>query len=290
MRRAMLWLLLSCLLIPTAAAADTVINGVGLIDFMHKPNFKVGDWVRYRLQGKTDKGQPIDQRVTLLIAGEERFWGDDCFWVETSTQDVGKPAVIAIASLLSYSVFTDSLPQVRMKMYVRKQITDVNEEGQGVEFLVRQGINALRDRATHGAQIPWSVDSLGSDTVSTPAGFYACDKLRYREGIAETADRTDSTVRTEYLEARTVYMNHKIPITHIAREETETTAKRTEWAVGHSDAPSAPALIARAFGDARLEAYGTGMTASLVPENVRRSIREQEMAASRPATRRRGKR
>jgi hypothetical protein len=74
-------------LLPTGlnAAAVKQVNGIGLVDYRRKPDFKVGDWVRYHITGTNMTGDKDDYLVTVLIAGEESFWGEDGFWVETWT-------------------------------------------------------------------------------------------------------------------------------------------------------------------------------------------------------------
>jgi hypothetical protein len=54
----MRWLgpvLCAAALLPTGLNAASVkeVNGIGLIDYRRKPDFKVGDWVRYRITGRT---------------------------------------------------------------------------------------------------------------------------------------------------------------------------------------------------------------------------------------------
>ena len=80
--------LLALLPLQPRAAQQKVelVNGIGLIDYSQKPHFKVGDWVRYHVTGSSETGMHDDYEVTVLIGGEERFWGEDCFWVETWTE------------------------------------------------------------------------------------------------------------------------------------------------------------------------------------------------------------
>jgi hypothetical protein len=60
----------------TRAETITVMNGIGLVDYRHKPDFKIGDWVRYHMKSHSELGASDDYELTLLVAGEEDFWGD----------------------------------------------------------------------------------------------------------------------------------------------------------------------------------------------------------------------
>src|SRR5439155_10237578 len=123
MRRAIALLIpiLCAALVPLAAhgrsRAKAIMNAVGLIDYSSKPAFKPGDWVRYHVVGANNQGDTDDYYVTILIAGEERFWGEDCFWVETRTLAAGSTAPVVVATLMSYSAFDDSLGLLHMKYF-----------------------------------------------------------------------------------------------------------------------------------------------------------------------------
>ena len=107
MRRAMtLLILFTCAAMAFSAPpsrgakAHPIMNAIGLIDYSTKPTFKPGDWVRYHVVGSNNEGDRDDYYVTVLIAGEEKFWGEDCFWIETRTQAAGTTAPMAIVTLM----------------------------------------------------------------------------------------------------------------------------------------------------------------------------------------------
>ena len=125
------WNVLALLSASAAFAASqsvNFINGVGLIDYTSHPVLKPGAWVKYHVTGASQMGSKDDYDVTVLIPGEERFWGEDCFWVETWTEQKGKPPM-AVATLISYDVFTDSLPTIRSQYYLRKSIDGMTPDG-----------------------------------------------------------------------------------------------------------------------------------------------------------------
>ena len=296
MRRAMVFLtFLACTAtlgdIPDlrAAKARPVMNGIGLINYARtRPEFTPGDWVKYRVTGSNSEGDQDDYFVTVFIAGEERFWGEDCFWVETRTQMAGAKSDMAVATLMSFSIFGDSLAIPRMKLFMRKTITDVNEDGTPREDLTKRPPITLRNRKPPGEKTAWTVDTVGVDTVNTPRGLYTCKMVKMEEGIAASSDRGDSSTRTEVRDTRTVYYAEGIPITAFAREHIVNTVHRKTWLIGRSSEGEMK-LIARSEGNARLIDWGSGMTSVLVPQKFQKTLRAQDAATS-TASRPKGKR
>src|SRR5205823_4498459 len=85
------------------------IDGVGMLDYSTgRSEFKLGNWAKYHVTAKSDLGVVDDYTVTVLIAGEEHWWGEDCFWVETWTDAAGQ-SPRSTATLMSYAIFDDSL-------------------------------------------------------------------------------------------------------------------------------------------------------------------------------------
>src|SRR5437899_2596159 len=77
-----------------------VMDGAGLVDFMRPPTFPVGAWVKYRTVSTSERGLKDDYTMTILIGGEEVWWGEPCFWVETRTLKAGDHERVT-ASLIS---------------------------------------------------------------------------------------------------------------------------------------------------------------------------------------------
>jgi len=256
-------------------AGQPVVNAIGLIDYSRKPTFKPGDWVKYRVTGSSSSGDLTDYIVTVIIGGEERFWGEDGFWVETHTQPTGSEAASGIATLMSYDIFTDSLAVPRMKLYMRKTVTETSEEGEPIQILLKQPPLSIKNRKPSSEHIAWDIDTLGADTVSTPAGSYKATRVKMEEGVAATADRGDSTLRTEVRDIRVTYYAPGVPVTGVARERIENNVKRKAWPIGRSTAGEL-LLVSKAEGDARLLEYGHGgIEAELVPKQFRKTIKEQ---------------
>jgi hypothetical protein len=275
-------LLLALLPIGPRAAEQRVdlVNGVGLIDYSHRQHFKPGSWVKYRVRGSSEGGMTDDYGVTILIAGNETFWGEECFWVETLTEPKDKPPR-AIATLMSYSIFDDSLPVQRMPLYTRKVISELDGDGNPVENVTKRPASAFKSREPTKEKLTVTFDTLGVDTVVTPFATYNCRKVVIRQGVGANADVGDSTLRTEERENRTVYLSDKIPITGLAREDVETLMQRRAWKIGKSqDAPMR--VMDHATGSARVTGFGAGLEPMLVPAQFRANPPERGAGSSGP--------
>src|SRR2546428_11226844 len=119
-------LILACSLLLLQIASDVWpqgsvprLSGIGYLDYRGKPRFKVGDWVKYHFSSKSDGGGTEDHDMTILVAGEEKFWGDDCFWLETWAG--GRTlAPQSTAILMSSSTFRGSARLQRLQGYPRQ--------------------------------------------------------------------------------------------------------------------------------------------------------------------------
>jgi hypothetical protein len=262
-----------------------IVNGVGLLDYTRKPDFKVGDWVRYHITARSALGAHDDYMITLLIAGEENLWGEDCFWVETWTEPVDR-APLAIATLMSFAIYDDSLAFPRMQLYQRKTISDIDEHGIPVQVLSRRSGKSLKSRSPIDTQIAWSVDTLGADTVMVPSGTFQCKKVKIRQGKGAQTDVRDSTVYTEVHDERTDFLAREIPLTSLAREDIDYWFSRRTWQIGHSLESAPLQLIERSTGQARLVGYGHGLKARLLLPEMQKSIRGSQAAAGTAPARR----
>ena len=229
------------------------INGIGIVDYSHKPTFKVGDWVRYRMTGESQMGMRDDYELTLVIAGEEEWWGEECFWVETWTDAKGRPPETA-ATLMSYAIFEDSAAIQHLQSYQRKSISGIDMNGQPIEEVTRPAASALKTRTAYQRPLMWDVDTLEADTVQTPAGLFHARKISIKQGTGVTTNMPDSTLYTEVRENRLTWFSLDVPITHIAREDVENTIARRAWMLGRSAEGSPLRMKERGMGSARLVA------------------------------------
>ena len=285
-----LGLLLAPLTVHAAAQRVNMINGIGLLDYSRKPDLKVGQWIKYHMTGSSELGMHDDYTVTILIAGEETFWGERGFWVETWTEGKDE-APVAVATLMSYGIFSDSLPIPHLQLYSRKMITNLSEDGSPVEVISKRNAGSLKGRSEVADKVVWHVDSVGTETIKVPRGTYACKKVSFKQGIGSTADVGDSTIRTEVHEDRMVYMSPQVPMTGLVREDVSNLIQRRVWKAGNSQ--NAPLrTMEHATGTAELIEWGMGLTPQLVPAKYRRKVAERETPAktapARTASRRRG--
>ncbi len=267
---------------PTRASESGLdrINGIGLIDFGVKPTFKVGDWARYQMSAHSELGVADEYTVTVLIAGEEAWWGEDCFWIETITHSEGG-GTQAVASLMSYDVFQDSLALPHMQLYVRKLINSMDENGNPIQVVYKRPASTLKMRETPISQFRLQVDTLGHESITVPKGAYDCLKLQFLQGRGQTGAKGDSTDYSELRETRTTFMSLKVPITHIVREDIEQSFTRKAWKVGYSKDATPTLTMDRTKGSAQLVDCGSGMVSGTVPERLRKSIAEQRAGAAR---------
>jgi hypothetical protein len=267
------------------AQQGTTLDAVGTLDYAHgRSIIKPGSWVRYHMIARSELGVTDDYTVTVLIAGEEEWWGEDCFWVETWTQRGSGPEEAA-ATLMSYAIFDDSLAVPHLLLYQRKRITEVDEYGRPVEQTMRRGSASVKSRTPPDLGLTRLVDTLGTDTLKTVKGELACLKVRTQQGYSSTAQSADSSQYTETRDVRLAHMSPQVPVTGNAGEDLDYSIARRTWLTGRSQESSPLRIMDRSKGTLELVGFGTsGVEPKLVPVGFRRSLVEQRAAAT-PARR-----
>jgi hypothetical protein len=177
------------LALPLIALADNdrgTVDAIGMLNYHHHGRLRVGDWVRYHVHGKSERGMTTDYTMTMVVGGEELWWGEPCFWIETQLSYFGQEPSFA-ASLLSYAVFEDSLPAVRFTRYIRKYIDELDASGKPAQQLFRRAPYELTQRGWEEYQGPVKRDTAGVEKVVVPKGTF--DALRenrhYRTFVTE---------------------------------------------------------------------------------------------------------
>lgn len=287
MRRAtsiLLLLALAAPLLPRAHAEGVhqqarVINAIGLVDYYREPAFQPGDWVRYHMTGSSELGAKDDYEIIITIAGEEEFWGEECFWIETISLE-NDIEVVSVASLMSYAVFDDPRAVTKMRTYVRKQITTMTETGEPLQEIMRRPTSTVRVREPQETRLDYYIDSLGTETVEVEKGRFTCEKILFKQAAGASIDFADSSRYDEVRENRTIYRTTRIPITSILIEEIENIVARKTWALGQSS--DAPMITRdRALGRAVAIDWGTGRKSKIIPEFLQKPLAEQRAEARR---------
>jgi len=248
------------------------VSAVSYVDCRGKPRFKVGDWVKYHFKSQSDDGTKQEYDMVLLISGEEVFWGDPCFWVETQVSYGKEKPSASDSKLMSYSMFGDTLWEQRIAVYQRKS-AGLAEDGSIRQELLHR---SLAKRRT-GRMAPVTtvlVDTLAKkEPVEVPKGTFATTKVRLKAGIGTTEDIGDSTRRTENWDMRTRYLSSQVPITSIVKEVTEQWIVWKTWKVGKSE-DAVQFYPARGTATIELVAYGNGppITPQLTPLYARKPL------------------
>lgn len=288
MRRAVTLSVLAALLVLSAPGfADepvkvSEINGIGLMDYSRAPTFKVGDWVRYHLSSHSEMGMSDDYTVTVLVAGEEYWWGEDCFWLETWTEFPHRPAK-AIATLMSYDIFKDPEALPNFQLYMRKTIQGLDEKGNPIQELFKRPQASIQTRTTMAQNIKWSVDTLGDERVVVPKGTYDCKKVVIQQGTGATGSTADSSMYSEVREKRTSFYTHAVPMTSIAEEIIDYSIQRKTWKIGHSSEATPMLTIERSLGTAKLVDFGHGKSARLLPPSMRITLAQSKARQAKQA-------
>jgi hypothetical protein len=263
-----------------------LLDAIGTLDYSHgHAPIRVGSWVKYHMSAKSELGVTDDYTVTVLIAGEEEWWGEDCFWVETWTQRAGEPSETVAATLMSYAILDDSLAVRHVLIYQRKRVAELDAEGKPVQQTMRRGDSAVKSRTPPDPGLTLKVDTLGTETLKTALGDFACLKVRTEQGVSSTAQSADSSQYTEIRDVRVAFRNAGVPVTGVAREELDYSIMRRTWLTGRSQESTPMRTMDRSRGTLELVAFGTGgLEAKYVPQEFRRPLAEQRArpAASKP--------
>jgi hypothetical protein len=250
-----------------------IIDGAGMVNYMTRPTFKVGDWVKYHTTSTSEQGFKDDYTVTILIGGEEVWWGEPCFWVETRTQKAGDHERYT-ASLVSYAAFGDTMANNHIMWFIRKTINGVKNNNEPDIALYTRGKNEiqLRRAVWEKDDNPPLVDSVGTEKVTVAAGSFDTHKVRRRYRNAETADQGDSSIYYRRQLDRTFFVTPKVPITNLARVDVDDHQEGKTWLAGKSDKGPLKTLE-RARGTTELIEMGSsGLPALLVPVALRKPI------------------
>ena len=258
----------------TALAQSQQIDAASKVYYQAPPNFGIGSWVKYRTSAKSLQGHVTDYTVTMLIAGEELWWGEPCFWLETVVE-AGEERAEA-ASLISYEAFQDSMASDNFQWFIRKYIERLVDGKPAYMLYTRNSQDFKRHLREADENAPrTSRESLGRDTLTTAMGHFQANKVLRRWSRGQVTLEGDSTVSYRRTENSTLYFADEIPITHLAREDIDNLQEGKSWLSGQVNRDPMK-VLERATGSMVLLGFGKGgVEPVLGPAQFRRPWREQ---------------
>jgi hypothetical protein len=252
----------------------TALDGIAMIDLSGKANLKVGSWVAYHTVSDSYLGYHEDYKVLLLIAAEEEFWGERCFWLETWTMERGD--TVCTASLVSNAALGDTASARNPAWFERKSVRSIGDDGLPEELIPTRPSNQFRvPQASRGHRPDEaegikerSLDTLAVDTCRTPIGSFRGPGVREITTLVQEVMRGDSTVHYTRDEERIRRLDSRIPITRLARETIHDVQKNRIWLTGQSG-QSTTRVLEEARGLTMITGYGDHGVAPRVVSLIR---------------------
>ena len=256
------FIVLALLAGPSAGPATARVSAVGLLDYSKK-NFKMGDWVRYKVEVSNSHGNEDVNLQEVRIVGEETYRGERCFWVETWYGPDEKSAAFDLA-LMCYEVFNDIAPDVHYRNYMRLVLLGLDDEGvPEMNDLQRSNPNAAPpDLRPYRGQ----VDTLGVEAVETPKGKLDGNRVRITRRLSRTHPEADSTVNRITDTVRDTWFNRKVPVTSVLQENEVSTRKIQSYKVGTPSTDATETIDESMNRTAIAVEWGTGAKSTLLEQ------------------------
>jgi hypothetical protein len=223
--------------------------------YLPEKNFRVGDWVLYEVQAENVTGEASFDYQRVQVVSEERYRGDDCFWLETGWG----PYLDALAYttvLISETIFQDSLAEVRTDVHVRRIHVSTTADGRAV--MAEGRLATQRSPMSDLQRLMPRRTAIGRDTVNVGERTFDCVIQEEIQEYSETQDLPDSTVRFFNRVTRRRWIDPKIPITALAREYERKEFYRHAWPLGRLSSEF-PMLLTNGYEiQVQLADLGTG--------------------------------
>jgi hypothetical protein len=252
-------LIVATLLVIVAPAGHARVSAVGLVDYTKK-NFKVGDWVRYRVDVSNDLGNEDMNFQEVRIVGEDAFRGEKCFWIETWYGPDSLKASYDLA-LVSYDVFKDPDSDLRYQLYVRMVLYGMDDEGIP-ELVELRPSTASKDpdlRPLRG-----QIDTLGIEPVATAKGSLDGRLIQLQRKLSNPRQMADSTVNRITDMVRRTWVSRKIPVTSVVKEEEVNKRLVQSYAVGQPSTSAPENMIETLYRTATVVNWGTGARSEML--------------------------
>jgi len=252
-----------------APALAVQVNGVGLIDY-RKRNFKVGDWVRYKVDTANSNGRELANLQEVAIVGEEPFRGEPCFWVETWFGPDSTRASYDL-TLMSARAFQDPQSDVRFSVYQRLVMTATEDDGTPVMTEVRlpPGSPTMPDLS----HLRGDTDTLGVEKVETAFGPIEGQVVTLHRKLRNPRDEADSTTNRITDLHRKMWLSRRIPITSLAKQEETEDWFVQRYKVGEVSTNAPEVQVSSETRTAEIVAWGNGYKSLLLPLWKRRELR-----------------
>ncbi len=238
------------------------VSAVGLIDYT-KPNFKVGDWVRYRVDLSSSSGLEDVKQQEVRIVGEETYRGEKCFWVET-WYGADEPSASYDLTLVSYEAFKDVAPDVHYRNYIRLVLLGMDNEGiPEMNDLQRSNPNSAPPdlRPYRG-----TIDTLGVESVETPRGTIEARLQRLQRRLSKTHPLADSTINRINEMTRKSWHSRTVPVTSLVKEEEVSQQFVQAYKLGTPSTDAPLAMVSGFERTATVIDWGTGAHSELLQQ------------------------
>lgn len=213
----------------TQIALAAVPSSIGLVHYKKK-NFKIGDWVLYKVTGGNMQGESsVDyQKVAAVL--EDNYLGEQCFWLETGFGKSLETMDWSCAQI-SQNAFDDTIAHLRPNFYLRRLYTYTDPAGTPRVAAVR----------TFDPKIPLPdfesrrpvIKISRWDTLDTPKGPIRCWYTESVRTHMNTRSNPDGTVQRGVESTIKRWINaDAVPITGIVREEEHKVFKTKAWPIG----------------------------------------------------------
>ena len=237
----------------TLASGSSSIS-IGLVDYSKK-NFKLGDWVRYKIETTDSHGHEDLSYQLIKIVGEEVFRGERCFWLETESLAPGQKYPSYDLTLISEEAFKDPDADMSNGFYLRAMLLGFDDNG-------HPEITEVHSKAPVGkvdyAELRGKIDTVGVEAMETPKGKFDTVHLTQGQRLENTRPMSDSTVVRITVTRRALWKSRRVPITSLAREHEIKEYKLKAYKLGTVSTEVPEVLLETASYTATIVDWGTG--------------------------------
>lgn len=131
----------------------------------------MGAGAEYAMEDKGGKGQP--RKMEITIVGKEQVDGKDAYWMEMG---FAEPRSGGIMYMKTLTVVDDQ------KVVTSRMIMQMPGQPP-MEMDSQMGMH--RNKQPQSADIRKEAERVGAETITTPAGTFACERWRQKDGSSD---------------------------------------------------------------------------------------------------------